>query len=63
MKTVQMKTVERPRWCRSGIFISKCEHVSHFALIADFEQTFAGFILKKQTLFKASSTFNVIKIY
>ena len=44
MKTVQMKTVERPRWCRSGIFIVKCEHVSHFALIADFEQTFAGFI-------------------
>ena len=48
MKTVQMKTVERPQWCRSGVFIVKCEQVSHFAMIADFEQTFAGFILKKK---------------
>ena len=38
VKTLQMKTVERSQWRRSGDFIVKCEHVSHFALIVDFEQ-------------------------
>ena len=39
VKTVQMKTIERHQERRSGVFILKCEHVSHFALIADFKQT------------------------
>ena len=39
MKTVQVKTVERRLWCDSCIFNVKYEHVSHFVLIANFEQT------------------------
>ena len=38
MKTLQMKTAERSQWLRFGDFIVKCEHVSHFALIVNFEQ-------------------------
>ena len=34
-----MKTVQRRQWRCSGVFIVKCEHVSHIALIVDFEQT------------------------
>ena len=32
-----MKTVELRQWRGSGVFNVKCEHVSHFVLIADFE--------------------------
>ena len=56
VKTVKMKTVERSQWLCSGVFIVKCEQVSHFALIVDFEQTnVCRFILKIQTLLKARS--------
>ena len=34
-----MKTLERRPWRCSGVFIVKYEHVSHFVLIIDFEQT------------------------
>ena len=38
MKTVRVKTTKRRQWSHSGVFIIKCEHVSHFVPIAVFEQ-------------------------
>ena len=35
MKTVD--SIERLQWRRSDVFIVKCEHVSRFVLIDDFE--------------------------
>ena len=29
-----MKTLKQRRWCRSGVFIVDCEHISFFVLIA-----------------------------
>ena len=34
-----MKTKEPRQWVRSGVFIVKYGHVSHIALIVDFEQS------------------------
>ena len=33
-----MKTLERCHWRRSSAFIVKCEHISNFFLIIDFEE-------------------------
>ena len=33
-----MKTLERRQCCRSGVFMVNCEHISHFALIVNFQQ-------------------------
>ena len=33
-----MKTLERRQWRRSGVFMVNCEHISHFALIVNFQQ-------------------------
>ena len=44
-----MKTVERRQWRRSGVFIVKCEHVSHIILIADFEQADACWVHVENT--------------
>ena len=33
-----MKTLEQHQWCRSGIFIVNCEHISQFVLVVHFEQ-------------------------
>ena len=33
-----MKTLERRQWRRSGVFMVSCEHISHFALIVNFQQ-------------------------
>ena len=33
-----MKTLERCHWRRSSVFIVKCEHISNFFLIIDFEE-------------------------
>ena len=49
MKAVQMKTVERRQWCRSGVFIVKYEHVSHIILIVDFEQADACWVHVENT--------------
>ena len=32
-----MKTLKLRRWCRSGVFIVNCEHISLFVLIAYIE--------------------------
>ena len=38
VKTVLTKAVEWRQWRLCGVFINKCEHVSHIVLIANFEQ-------------------------
>ena len=63
MKTVQMKTVGRRQWRRSGVFIVTCEHVSQFSLITPFNrETFAGLILKIQTHLKARSGISCVML-
>ena len=42
MKTVLMQTVEQRQWRHSGVFIVKCEHVSHFALIMTLNKRLLG---------------------
>ena len=44
-----MKTVERRQWRRSGVFIVKCEHVSHIILIVDFKQVDACWVHVENT--------------
>ena len=34
-----MKILERYQWRHSSVFIVNCEHISNFALIAEFEKT------------------------
>ena len=34
---LRMKILERRQWRRFGAFIIKCEHISDFVLIVDFE--------------------------
>ena len=47
-----MKTIEQRQSRSSRVFIVNCEHFSLFVLIVE---TFAGLILKRQTLLKISS--------
>ena len=49
MKAVQMKTLERRQWRRSGVFIVKCEHISHIVLTVDFEQRDAFWVHVENT--------------
>ena len=35
---LRKKALERRHWRRSGVFIVNSEHISHFALIVDFQQ-------------------------
>ena len=44
-----MKTAERRQWRRSGVFIVKCEHVSHIILIVDFKQVDACWVHVENT--------------
>ena len=50
-------------WCRLGVFIVNSEHISHFVLIADFEQANFGWsIFKRQTLLKKRSGISCIML-
>ena len=53
-----MKTVERRLWCRSGIFIVKCDHVSHGVLITYFKQ--ANFCWTHTNTFEREITYHVV---
>ena len=44
-----MKTLEQRQLRRSGVIIVHCEHISHFALIADFEQEHLYWIYIERT--------------
>ena len=47
----------------ASLFNENCEQVSHFFLIVGFEQpTFAGFVLKRQTLLKTRSGLSCIML-
>ena len=44
-----MKTVEQRQWRCSDVYIVKCEHVSLFVLIADFNQANLSRIYNENT--------------
>ena len=44
-----MKTLKQRRWCRSGVFIVNCEHISLFVLIAYVEGANASWVFIEKT--------------
>ena len=38
MSRLRMKALDRCQWRHSGVSLVNCEHISRFALIAEFEQ-------------------------